>query len=173
MTLPRVHPALLGMFLACAAAAPAAAQGQPQSKAVAQFGDWSVYVSTSSPKVCYAISQPKTRSPEGLKRDPAYFFISTRPGENVKNEVTVTMGFPLKEGSDATLTVGNATLQLYTKDQGAWVRNVADESKLVEAMKRGKDLTVASTSLRGNVTTDKYSLVGLGQAIDRVAQECK
>ncbi|GLI21488.1 MULTISPECIES: invasion associated locus B family protein [Xanthobacter] len=173
MTLPRVHPALLGMFLACAAAAPAAAQGQPQSKAVAQFGDWSVYVSTSSPKVCYAISQPKTRAPEGLKRDPAYFFISTRPGENVKNEVTVTMGFPLKEGSDATLTVGNATLQLYTKDQGAWVRNVADESKLVEAMKRGKDLTVASTSLRGNVTTDKYSLVGLGQAIDRVAQECK
>ena len=173
MTLPRVHPALLGMFLACAAAAPAAAQGQPQSKAVAQFGDWSVYVSTASPKVCYAISQPKTRSPEGLKRDPAYFFISTRPGENVKNEVTVTMGFPLKEGSDATLTVGNATLQLYTKDQGAWVRNVADESKLVDAMKRGKDLTVASTSLRGNATTDKYSLVGLGQALDRVAQECK
>lgn len=173
MTLPRVHPALLGMFLACAAAAPAAAQGQPQSKAVAQFGDWSVYVSTSSPKVCYAISQPKTRAPEGLKRDPAYFFISTRPGENVKNEVTVTMGFPLKEGSDATLTVGNATLQLYTKDQGAWVRNVADEAKLVDAMKRGKDLTVVSTSLRGNSTTDKYSLVGLGQALDRVAQECK
>lgn len=173
MTLPRVHPALLGMFLACAAAAPAAAQGQPQSKAVAQFGDWSVYVSTSSPKVCYAISQPKTRAPEGLKRDPAYFFISTRPGENVKNEVTVTVGFPLKEGSDATLTVGNATLQLYTKDEGAWVRNVADESKLVDAMKRGRDLTVASTSLRGNVTTDKYSLVGLAQALDRVAQECK
>lgn len=173
MTLPRVHPALLGMFLACAAAAPAAAQGQPQSKAVAQFGDWSVYVSTSSPKVCYAISQPKTRAPEGLKRDPAYFFISTRPGENVKNEVTVTVGFPLKDGSDATLTVGAATLQLYTKDQGAWVRNVADEAKLVEAMKRGKDLTVASTSLRGNVTTDKYSLVGLSQALDRVAQECK
>lgn len=173
MTLPRVHPALLGMFLVCAAAVPAAAQGQPQSKAVAQFGDWSVYVSTASPKVCYAISQPKTRAPEGLKRDPAYFFISTRPGENVKNEVTVTVGFPLKEGSDATLTVGNATLQLYTKDQGAWVRNVADEAKLVEAMRRGKDLTVASTSLRGNVTTDKYSLVGLGQALDRVAQECK
>ncbi|MFG1201970.1 invasion associated locus B family protein [Xanthobacter aminoxidans] len=173
MTLPRVHPALLGVFLACAAAAPAIAQGQPQSKAVAQFGDWSVYVSTSSPKVCYAISQPKTRAPEGLKRDPAYFFISTRPGENVKNEVTVTVGFPLKEGSDATLTVGNATLQLYTKDQGAWVRNVADEAKLVEAMKRGRDLTVASTSLRGNLTTDKYSLVGLAQALDRVAQECK
>lgn len=173
MTLPRFHPALLGVILACAAAAPAAAQGQPQSKSVAQFGDWSVYVSTANPKVCYAISQPKTRAPEGLKRDPAYFFVSTRPGENVRNEVTVTVGFPLKEGSDATLTVGTLTLQLYTKDEGAWVRNVADEAKLVDAMKRGKDLTVASTSLRGNATTDKYSLSGLGQALDRVAQECK
>lgn len=182
MTLPHVHPtrvqsALLGAVLACAvvtgAAAPAAAQGQAQSKSVAQFGDWSVYVSTASPKVCYAISQPKTRAPEGLKRDPAYFFVSTRPGENVKNEITVTMGFALKDGSDATLTVGGMTLQLYTKNEGAWVRNVADEAKLVDAMRRGKDVTVVSTSQRGNPTTDKYSLTGLGQALDRVAQECK
>ncbi|MFG1299258.1 invasion associated locus B family protein [Xanthobacter sp. V3C-3] len=178
MTLPRVHPtrvlpALLGAVLACAMATSAGAQGQPQSKSVAQFGDWSVYVSTTSPKVCYAISQPKTRAPEGLKRDPAYFFVSTRPGENVKNEITVTMGFPLKEGSDAQLTVGSMQLQLYTKNEGAWVRNVADEAKLVDAMRRGKDVTVVSTSLRGNPTTDKYSLTGLGQALDRVAQECK
>lgn len=173
MLLPRVHPTLLGVFLACAMVAPAAAQGQPQSKSVAQFGDWSVYVSTATPKVCYAISQPKARAPEGLKRDPAYFFVSTRPGENVKNEVTITVGFPLKEGSDATLTVGTMSLQLYTKNEGAWVRNVADEAKLVDAMRRGKDLTVVSTSLRGNPTTDKYSLSGIGQALDRAAQECK
>ncbi|MCG5235511.1 invasion associated locus B family protein [Xanthobacter oligotrophicus] len=178
MTLPRVHPTrvyptLLGVFLACALVVPAAAQGQPQSKSVAQFGDWSVYVSTVSPKVCYAISQPKTRAPEGLKRDPAFFFVSTRPSENVKNEVTVTMGFPLKEGSDATLTIGAMKLQLYTKNEGAWVRNVADEAKLVDAMRRGKDLTVVSISLRGNPTTDKYSMTGLGQALDRAAQECK
>ncbi|MFS8036913.1 invasion associated locus B family protein [Xanthobacter sp. AM11] len=173
MTLHHVHPMLLGVFLACSVAVPAAAQGQPQSRSVAQFGDWSVYVSTASPKVCYAISQPKSRAPEGLKRDPAYFFVSTRPGENVKNEVTITVGFPLKEGSDATLTVGSMSLQLYTKNEGAWVRNVADEARLVDAMRKGRDLTVVSTSLRGNPTTDKYSLSGIGQALDRVAQECK
>lgn len=173
MTLARVHPTLLGVFLACAAVAPAAAQDQSQSKAVAQFGDWAVYVSISAPKICYATSQPKSRAPANLKRDPAYFFISTRPSEKVKNEVTVTVGFPLKEGSDATLTVGSLSLQLYTKDTGAWLRNVADEVKLVEAMRKGKDLTVVSTSLKGNQTTDKYSLSGLGQAIDRATQECK
>ncbi|MFG1477105.1 invasion associated locus B family protein [Xanthobacter sp. V4C-4] len=180
MTPRRVRPTrralrflpLLGVGLAAFAAAPALAQ-QGQSKPIAQFGDWSVYASTSSPKVCYAISQPKTRLPAGLNRDPAYFFVSTRPGENVKNEVSITVGFPLKEGSDATLTVGSLTLQLYTKDKGAWVRNVADETKLVDAMRKGRDLTVVSTSLKGNPTTDKYSLSGIGQALDRAAAECK
>lgn len=171
MTPRRVRPMLLGALLALAAAAPAAAQGQAQSKAIAQFGDWSVHVSASGPKVCYAVSQPKSRAPDNLKRDPAYFFISTRPSENVKNEVTITTGFALKD--DAKLTVGTLSLQLYTKDTGAWVRNAADEAKLVDAMRKGRDLTVVSTSARGNATTDKYSLSGLGQALDRAAQECK
>ncbi len=161
-------------LLACAAApAGAQAQGQGASKPVAQFGDWSVYTSTGSPKVCYAISQPKDRLPGGLKRDPAYFFISTRPGENVKNEVSLTMGFPLKEGSEAKLTIGSTAFELYTKAEGAWVRNVADEGRLVDALRKGKDVTVVSSSVRGNPTTDKYSLNGIAQALDRVAQECK
>ncbi len=44
---------------------------------------------------------------------------------------------------------------------------------MVQAMRGGSQLTVRSTSLRGNVTTDTYSLTGLGQALDRVAQECR
>ncbi|MGU3496712.1 invasion associated locus B family protein [Xanthobacteraceae bacterium A53D] len=170
------NPARLALaaaaVLACAAG-PAAAQGQPGSKPVAQFGDWSVYVSTSNPKVCYAISQPKDRLPGGLKRDPAYLFISTRPGENVKNEVSFTMGFPLREGSDAKITVGSTAFDLYTKAEGAWVRNVADEGRLVDALRKGRDATVVSASTRGNQTTDKYSLNGIAQALDRAAQECR
>ncbi len=173
MTLRRVQPTLLGVLLTCLAIAPAAAQGQGQSKPVAKFGDWSVYTSTSSPKVCYAISQPASRLPAGLNRDPAYFFISTRPGENVKNEVSITLGFPLKSGVDADLAVGDLKLSLYTKEQGAWVRSVSDEAKLVDAMRKGRELTLVAVSVRGNKNTDKYSLNGISQALDRVAQECK
>lgn len=169
----RASSAILGAALLLAATGGALAQA-PQPKAVAQFGDWSVYASGSgNSRVCYAISQPKDRQPGGLKRDPAYFFISTRPGEKVTNEVSLKMGFPLKEGSEAKLTVGTQAFQLYTKEDGAWVRNVADEGKLVDAIRKGKDVTVVSTSLRGNPTTDKYGLSGISQALDRVAQECK
>ncbi len=165
--------ALAMAALALALAGPAAAQGQGPSRSVAQFGDWGVYVSIAAPKLCFAMSQPKTRTPEGLNRDPAYFFVSTRPSENVKNEITITSGFPLKDGSDVKLTVGALTLQFYSKDSSAWLRNAADEAKLVDAMRKGRDVTVVSVSGRGNPTTDKYSLSGFGQALDRAAQECR
>lgn len=141
---------------------------------VVQYGDWGVYVSqTPKTKICYALSQPKDRQPATLKRDPAYFFVSTRPGENVRNEVSIVVGFTIKEGSDASLDIGGANFPFYTKNDGAWVRNAAEETKLIDAMRKAKDFSVKSTSLRGNPNTDRYSLAGIGQALDRVTQECK
>ncbi len=139
--------------------------GAQQGSAVAQFGDWGVFTSgTQRGKVCYAASQPKTRAPANLQRDPAFFFLTSRPGENVRNEVSLTLGFPLR--GDATATIGTANFALYTQANGAWIKNAAEEGRLVQAMRGGSQLTVRSTSGRGNVTTDTYSL-------DRVAQECR
>ena len=153
-------------------ARPAAGGGAQQGSAVAQFGDWGVFTSTTPRgKVCYAASQPKTRAPGNLQRDPAFFFLTSRPGENVRNEVSLTLGFPLK--GDATATIGTTNFALYTQATGAWIKNAAEEGRMIQAMRGGSQLTVRSTSLRGNVTTDTYSLNGLSQALDRVAQECR
>lgn len=157
-----------------AVSAPASAQQRAaqQGAAVAQFGDWGVFTSTTPRgKVCYAASQPKTRAPQGLRRDPAFFFITSRPGERVANEVSITLGFPLR--GDATVAIGSASFAMYTKDEGAWIKNAAEEGRLVTALRGGSQMTVRSTSPRGNTTTDTYSLTGLGQALDRVAQECR
>ena len=141
---------------------------------IAQYGDWGVYVSQApKTKICYALSQPKDRQPGGLKRDPGYFFISTRPGENVRNEVSVIVGFTIKDGADAAVDIGGASFPFFTKNDGAWMKNAAEEAPLIEALRKGRDFTVKSTSQRGNATNDRYSLSGIGQALDRVAQECK
>jgi invasion protein IalB len=154
------------------AARPAAGGGGQQGSAVAQFGDWGVFTSTTQRgKVCYAASQPKQRAPTGLQRDPAFFFLTSRPGENVRNEVSLTLGFPLR--GDATVTIGSTNFAMYTQANGAWIKNAQEEGRMVQAMRAGSQLTVRSTSARGNVTTDTYSLTGLGQALDRVAQECR
>jgi len=170
-----IRTGLAAAAILAACSLPAPAQPAPAGPTlIGQFGDWGVYVSQNpKSKVCYALSQPKDRQPANLKRDPAYFFVSTRPGESVKNEVSVMVGFPMKEGNEASAQIGDVSFALYTKQGSAWVRNIAEEARLVDALRKGKDAVIKSTSLRGNVTTDRYSLSGIAQALDRVAQECR
>jgi hypothetical protein len=156
-----------------AAAAPPAAPGGAVPELLGKFGDWAAYVSESpQARICYALSQPRDRQPASLKRDPGYLFISHRPGEGVRNEVSAMMGFPLRDG-DASLQVGNVVFAMTTKDDNVWIKNPAEEQRLIDTMRRGKDLIIKGTSRRGNESTDRYSLAGLAQALDRVAQTCK
>ncbi len=83
------------------------------------------------------------------------------------------MGFPMKDGGDAEADVGDASFELISKGTNAWVKNPAKEGELIEAMKKGATLTVKASSLRGNMTTDSYSLSGLSQALERVMKECR
>jgi invasion protein IalB len=91
----------------------------------------------------------------------------------VKNEVSVIVGYPQKPGHDAAAAIGSATYAMYTQNDGAWVKNAAEETQMVDAMRKGADLVVKSESGRGTKTTDTYSLKGIAQALDRVAEECK
>ena len=160
------------------AAAKEAAKEAPKAKTasgaqlISQYSEWGTYVANPKGKICYVLAEPKDRKPK-LNRDPGYIFITTRPAENVQNELSVVAGFPLKDGADATLSVGGMDFPLYTKGESAWLKNAAEEAKLIEALRKQRDLTVKTTSSRGNVTTDHYSLLGISQALDRAAQECK
>ena len=148
----------------------------PSSKPtlVGTFGDWGAYEAQGAKsKICYALAQPKERTPPSLKREQGYIFISTRPGENVRNEVSVIMGLPLKEGSgDARAEVGTSNFDLVTKGQNAWMKDSGQEGALIGVMKKHGRLVVKAPSSKGAVAVDSYSLNGLGQALDRVAKGC-
>ena len=152
----------------------AAAAAGPQPTLLGQYADWGAYTATpEGKKICFTIAEPKssTTSPAGRKRDPSYVFISTRPTENVRNEISVVIGYPFK--GDATAEVGTTKFAMYTQNDGAWIKNVAEEARLIDAMRKGADLTIKGTSTRGTQSTDTFALKGLTQAMDRVAQECK
>ena len=77
----------------------AAAAAGAQPTLLGQYGDWGAYTATpEGKKVCFTLAKPKssTTNPAGRKRDPAYVFISTRPAENVRNEISVIIGYPFK-----------------------------------------------------------------------------
>jgi invasion protein IalB len=154
----------------------AAAAAPAQPTLLGQYGDWGAYTATpEGKKVCFSLAKPKssTTTPAGRKRDPAYVFISTRPSENVRNEISVVIGYSFRQTSDATAEVGTTKFAMYTQNDGAWIKNVAEEARLIDAMRKGADLTIKGTSSRGTQSTDTYSLKGLTQAMDRVEQECK
>ncbi len=147
-----------------------------QAVLLGQFGDWGAYKATpGGKKVCFALAKPTSAQsePAGRKRDPSYAFVSTRPAEKVRNEVSMIVGYPQKTGVDATASVGSANYAMYTQNDGAWVKNAAEEAQMVGAMRKGGDLVIKSVSGRGTKTTDTYSLKGLDQALDKVAEECK
>jgi invasion protein IalB len=155
------------------AAAPA---GDVQPTLLGQYGDWGAYTATpGGARVCFALAKPKTTKtePAGRKRDATYIFVSTRPAENVRNEVSVIIGYPFKTSSDATAEIGTTKFAMYTQNDGAWIKNVAEEARMVDAMRKGTDVTVKGTSGRGTASTDQYSLKGLAQALDKIEQECK
>jgi hypothetical protein len=140
-----------------------------------QFDDWGAY--TASPggkKVCFAIAKPATAEtkPPDRPRNQPYMFISTRPSDKVTNEVSVVVGYPFKTSSEASADVGSTTFALYTQGDGAWIKNAAEETHMVDAMRQGENAVVKGMSSRGTQSTDTYALKGLSEALDRVAQEC-
>lgn len=179
------------------------APAKDEKRQVARFGDWGAYVAQSGGvKLCYAMSQPVARSPEGLKRDPAFVFVSFRPAENVRGEVSFIMGFAFKSdagGAQANGTqakdakakvnpakgppassaptgnyidIGTSKLALGGKDGNAFLQNAAQENALLALMAKAPKMDVHMVSLRGNQTVDSYSLNGFVQALAQVKKDC-
>ena len=141
---------------------------------VGTYGDWGAYQSTTGKvKVCYALSQPKDRQPATLQRNPAFMFISRRPANGVKNEISLDMGFPVKENAtNAVAEIGPTHYDLVLKGTYAWLKNPAEEVAMMETLRKGAKLVVKAPSIKGNVTTDSYSLTGLAQAWEKVQKDC-
>jgi Invasion associated locus B (IalB) protein len=156
--------------------ASAPASGGVQPLLLGQYGDWGAYTATpGGKKVCFALAKPagSQTNPANRPRDPAYMFISSRPAEKVRDEVSIIIGYGFKANSDATIDLAGTNFAMYTQNDGAWIKNAAEEARLVESMRKGADLVVKGTSARGTQSADTYSLKGLAQALDRVSQECK
>jgi hypothetical protein len=154
----------------------AAAAGGAEPSLIGQFGTWGAYAATpNGKKVCFALAKPSSSktNPPNRPRDPAYAFVSTRPSEKVANEVSIMIGYALKPGSESTLEVGGASYAMYTQGDGLWIKNAAEEERMVEAMRKSADLVVKGVSAKGTETTDTFSLKGLSQALDKIAQDCR
>ena len=142
-------------------------------KSVGKFKDWESFVlSQEGNKVCFAQSIPVVRAPKKLKRDSSRLFVSFRPAENIKNEVSVTNGYGFKLKAPVTAKSGKKSYDLFSKGRFAWVVDNDDETKLIVTMKRASRLMIIGNTDKGDQTTDHYSMMGFTKAYNTAKKSC-
>lgn len=142
-------------------------------KKVSTHGKWEVYVQAGKARLCYAFTKAQKRAPANLKDVDGFIFISTRPAQNVRNEIAVKMGVDLKPDAKPTVTIGTTKFTMVANGTDLFVENAAEERPFVAAMRKGSEIVVRAVSRRGNDITDNYSLAGISAALDALQKECK
>ena len=142
-------------------------------KSVGKFKDWESFVlSKDGNKTCFAQSVPVVRAPKKLKRDPSRLFVSFRPAENIKNEVSVTNGYEFKLKAPVIAKSGKKSYDLFSKGRFAWVVENEDGTKLIKTMKKASRLMIIGNSSKGDQTTDHYSMMGFTKAYSTAKKGC-
>ena len=142
-------------------------------KSLGKFKDWESFVlSQDGNKVCFAQSTPLIRAPKKLKRDPSRLFVTFRPAEKIKNEISVTNGYEFKIKTPVTAKSGKKNFDLFSKGRFAWVAESQDESKLISAMKKASRLMIIGNTDKGEQTTDHYSMMGFTKAYNTAKKSC-
>jgi hypothetical protein len=142
-------------------------------KSTGKYKDWESFVLLQEGnKVCFAQSIPVVRAPKKLKRDESRLFVSFRPAENIKNEVSVTNGYEFKLKAPVEAKSGKKSYDLFSKGRFAWVVDNKDETKLITTMKKASRLMIVGNSVKGTQTTDHYSMMGFTKAYNTAKKSC-
>jgi hypothetical protein len=154
-----------------AASAPSA--GTAKTEQLGTVGPWSAYASRDKTgRVCYLVGQPEKSDSAGTPRKAPSAMVTHRPAENISNVVSFVEGYPLKEGSEVALEIGEKKFELFTKDDGAWARTAELDRMIVNILAHGKSAVVKGTPQKGRPTTDIYSLAGFAKALALIDKAC-
>ena len=155
------------------ALAGAGAQAAEPAPAVEKFGEWETVVATEAgKKVCYMGSIPDKAEGRYAARGKTATLVTHRPAEQAFDVVSIEAGYTYAKGTEVEVAIGDQKFQLFTDGGQAWAKDAKTDKTLVEAMRRGRSMTVKGTSSRGTVTEDGYSLAGFTAAYQAVAKAC-
>ena len=149
------------------------ANAEENLKSTGKFNDWESFVLVQDGnKICFAQSIPIVRAPKKIKREASRLFVSFRPIENIKNEISVTNGYEFQQKALVTAKSGKKNYDLFAKGRFAWVVDNKDEAKLIITMKKASRLMIVGNSDKGNQTTDHYSMMGFTKAYNTAQKNC-
>ena len=130
----------------------ATASSTPEPVFQGEHSDWRVFVRGEGPdRVCYAISSPTDSRPANVDHGDVYFLVATWASGVAEEQPSFLAGYALRPASPPRTRVGSDSFSMYVSEQEGFIENLRDESRLVDAMRRGSSMRVEAMSDRGTV----------------------
>ena len=141
-------------------------------KSTGKYKNWESFTAqTDKGKICFAQTIPTKRAPSSIKREKSKLFVTFRPSENIKDEVSITSGHDYKS-STVTASSGKKRYSFFSQKNFAWLLDDEEEKKFIKLMKRATNLIVKARTTSGAETTDHYSMMGFTKAYNTAKKTC-
>ena len=141
-------------------------------RSTGKYKNWQSFTAeTDVGKICFAQTLPTKRAPAAVKRGESKLFVTFRPSENIKDEISITSGHAYK-ASTVTAKSGKRSYSFFSKENFAWILDDQDEKKFIRLMKKATDVIVKARTVKGAETTDHYSMMGFTKAYNAAKKNC-
>ena len=141
-------------------------------RSTGKYKNWESFtVQTDKGKICFAQTIPPKRAPASVKREKSKLFVTFRPSENIKDEVSLTSGHDYKS-STVTASSGKKRYSFFSQKSFAWLLDDQEERNFIKLMKRATNLIIKARTTKGAETTDHYSMMGFTKAYNTAKKTC-
>ena len=142
-------------------------------KSIGKFKEWEAFtVTENNNKICFTQSIPILRAPKKFERNPSRLFISFRPAEDIKDEVSATSGYTFQKEKVVKAKTGKKTFAFFAQEDFAWILDTEVEQKFIKAMKKASRVMIIGRTEKGKQTVDHYSLMGFTKAYNTAKKNC-
>ena len=141
-------------------------------RSTGKYKNWESFTAqTDKGKICFAQTIPTKRAPASIKREKSKLFVTFRPSENIKDEVSMTSGHDYKS-STVTASSGKKRYSFFSQKNFAWLLDDQEERGFIKTMKKATNVIVKARTTKGAETTDHYSMMGFTKAYNTAKKSC-
>ena len=141
-------------------------------RSTGKYKNWESFTAeTDKGKICFAQTIPTKRAPASIKREKSKLFVTFRPSENIRDEVSMTSGHDYKS-STVMASSGKKKYSFFSQKNFAWLLDDQEEKNFIKLMKRATNVIVKARTTKGAETTDHYSMMGFTKAYNTAKKTC-
>ena len=141
-------------------------------RSTGKYKNWESFVAeTDKGKICFAQTVPTKIAPASIKRNKSKLFVTFRPTEDIKDEVSITSGHDYKS-STVTASSGKKKYSFFSQKSFAWLLDDQEEKGFIKLMKKATNVIIKARTTNGAETTDHYSMMGFTKAYNTAKKTC-